>query len=108
MSGTEPGLSYESEQALLNKLQRMLGTVPVGTKDLLRVLTHPDVIDITWEYVRAKQIEDQSEKDHAASIADWNALRDAADSFPEICPYCAQKWKFCIDYDDHISKLVEG
>jgi hypothetical protein len=47
----------ETEMALLNKLKRMMGYVPIGTKDLLSVLTHPDVIDLTEEYVRAKRLE---------------------------------------------------
>lgn len=50
--------TQETEQALLIKLNRMLGYVPIGTKDLLHVLTHPDVIDLTEEYVRAKRLEE--------------------------------------------------
>lgn len=107
MSGTDLGLSHESEKALLNKLNRVLGSVPVGTKDLLRVLTHPDMIDFTWEYIKAKQTEDERDKTLASTMADWNALRDAVDEFPELCPFCFQKWKHCLDFDDHISRMVE-
>lgn len=45
----------EAEAALLSKLQRVLGRVPIGTRDFLHVLTHPDVIEYTEEYVRAKK-----------------------------------------------------
>jgi hypothetical protein len=51
-------MKEETEQALLIKLKRVLGYVPIGTKDLLHVLTHPDVIDLTDEYVRAQRLEE--------------------------------------------------
>lgn len=46
---------HETENALLNKLHRVLGAVPIGTRGFLNVLTHPDVIDYTEEYVRYKR-----------------------------------------------------
>jgi hypothetical protein len=48
----------ETEQSLMIKLERVLGYTPIGTKDLLHVLTHPDIIDLTEEYVRAKRLEE--------------------------------------------------
>lgn len=72
MSGKALGPTQETEQALIIKLKRMIGHVPLGTKDLLHVLTHPDVIDLTEEYVRAKRLEEVSDGSHdpAGRVAD--------------------------------------
>lgn len=47
----------ENEKALMKQLERMLGHVPVGTLDLVRVLAHPDVIDLT-----RKVLDDKDER----------------------------------------------
>lgn len=41
------------EEQLIKQLQRMLGYVPIGTRDLLHVLTHPDAIELTSEYIES-------------------------------------------------------
>ena len=41
-----------TEAALLDRVQRVVGYVPVGTSDLLRVLTHPDVLPLTKRHIR--------------------------------------------------------
>lgn len=44
-----------TEQEVLKKVERIIGYVPVGMLDLLRVLVHPDVIDLTEKYVSEKK-----------------------------------------------------
>lgn len=49
--------SYESYEdiitkELLERMDKMLGYVPVGTVDLLHILTHPDVIELTKDYIK--------------------------------------------------------
>lgn len=46
----QPGQSDEM-WALIVRLKRVLGEVPVMTGDFLKVLTHPDVIEYTKTYV---------------------------------------------------------
>lgn len=47
----------DQEKALLHKLERVVGYVPIGTKDLLKVLTHPDVIRFTKQYIFQREQE---------------------------------------------------
>lgn len=39
------------------------------------------------------------------TMNDWNKARDFSENFPETCPICHQKWRHCVDYDDHITKV---
>jgi hypothetical protein len=55
----EPTCAY---LALVQKIERVVGHVPVGTKDLLNVLTHPDVIDLTWAFMEEKYAADSREE----------------------------------------------
>ena len=41
----------ERERAIMQQAEKMLGYSPVGMRDLLRVLAHPDVIELTREYL---------------------------------------------------------
>jgi hypothetical protein len=43
------------EDALVQRIERMIGYVPIGTRDLLHILSHPDVIDITRKYLDAEE-----------------------------------------------------
>ena len=43
------------ETALIERIQRVVGYVPVGTKDLLHILTHPDVVSYTQNYITGKK-----------------------------------------------------
>lgn len=47
----------ESEAQLLGKLEKVIGYVPIGTKDLLQVLAHPDVIDLTQVYLDVRRLD---------------------------------------------------
>lgn len=40
-----------AEAALIARLERVVGYVPVGTGDLLHVLSHPDVLPFTDAYL---------------------------------------------------------
>lgn len=42
----------ESERAILLQVKKMLGYEPIGMGDLLKVLTHPDLIRQTLCYVK--------------------------------------------------------
>ena len=44
----------DTEKELIERMKKMLGYVPIGTTDLLHVLTHPDLIDLTRRYVEEK------------------------------------------------------
>lgn len=41
----------DEEKALIQRIELLLGYVPVGTLDLLHILTHPDAIEVTQQYV---------------------------------------------------------
>lgn len=41
----------DDKAALIAQIERMLGYVPIGTNDLLNILTHPDVIRLSLNYV---------------------------------------------------------
>lgn len=41
----------ENEKVIMQRAEKMLGYSPVGMLDLLHVLAHPDVIDLTWQYL---------------------------------------------------------
>jgi len=43
------------EQEMMKKIKRMVGYEPVGMLDLLRLLTHPDLINMTKMYVELKE-----------------------------------------------------
>lgn len=43
----------DARKAVLQKVCRMLGYDPVGMGDLLAILAHPDVIDLTRKYLDA-------------------------------------------------------
>lgn len=40
---------------LIKRLERVIGYVPVGTYDLLRVLAHPDVVEYSLDYFTTSQ-----------------------------------------------------
>lgn len=40
-----------AESDLLKRLEKVVGYVPVGTSDLLHILTHPDVLQFTTRYI---------------------------------------------------------
>ncbi len=42
------------EARILFQMERMLGYVPIGTRDLLACLAHPDMIALTREYLDSK------------------------------------------------------
>jgi len=41
----------DTGKAILKKVKKMLGYDPVGMSDLLHILTHPDVINLTKAYI---------------------------------------------------------
>lgn len=46
------------EQIICRKIERMTGKpVEIGTLDLLKILTHPDVIDLTIRMIKEKEME---------------------------------------------------
>lgn len=51
MSGDEG--RQQSQDAVIERMRRMLGYVPVGTRDLLNVLAHPDCIAATRAFLDA-------------------------------------------------------
>lgn len=40
-----------AKQRVIDQMNKMLGYVPVGTSDLLAILTHPDMLGLTHEFV---------------------------------------------------------
>jgi hypothetical protein len=40
----------DEERAVIDRYRAMTGTVPVGLRDMLHVLAHPDVIVLTRAY----------------------------------------------------------
>lgn len=44
-------LTTYAEEALIKRVSQVVGYVPVGLKDLLHVLKHPDVIELTRSYI---------------------------------------------------------
>lgn len=46
--------SADKEREIIQKMEKMCGTVPVGTLDLLHILSHPDVIMLTQAYLNEK------------------------------------------------------
>ena len=42
----------EAQRMIYIQIEKMLGYVPMGTRDLLSILTHPDVIAYTEELLR--------------------------------------------------------
>ena len=45
----------KEEIELIGKISRVVGYIPVGTIDLLRILTHPDIIESTIAYFATKE-----------------------------------------------------
>lgn len=43
------------EQEIMRKVKKMLGYEPVGMLDLLHILSHPDVISLTKQYIQEKE-----------------------------------------------------
>lgn len=43
-----------SERQIMQKIAQIVGYVPVGTLDLLHLLVHPEVVNLTAEYVNAR------------------------------------------------------
>lgn len=46
----------DEEQALLQKYKRLIGYIPIGLRDTLQVLAHPDVIDLTRAFLDSKEM----------------------------------------------------
>lgn len=44
-----------TEEALIERIQRIVGYVPVGTRDLLHILSHPDIISYSERYLGARR-----------------------------------------------------
>lgn len=42
----------KAENELFKQLQRIVGYIPGGSKDMLHCLLHPDVIELTEDYIR--------------------------------------------------------
>ena len=40
-----------SEMAVVKRMEKIIGYVPIGTRDLMHVLTHPDLIDLTKAWI---------------------------------------------------------
>lgn len=45
---------FAEEDAVIRQMQRVVGYVPLGVRDLLRCLTHPDVWPLMSAYGEAK------------------------------------------------------
>ena len=79
------------EDVVVGKYERMTGVVPVGFRDMLHILTHPDMLEPLLEYAQAKVKQD---------------LEDASDraTVYEPCPYCGS-YRICDcgsrDYRDY-------
>lgn len=41
-----------AEAQVILQMNRMLGYIPIGTKDLLRILVHPDVLPLMESYLQ--------------------------------------------------------
>lgn len=46
----------EVEKEIMRKVKRMVGYDPVGMSDLLHILVHPDVVEDTKRYIRARRV----------------------------------------------------
>jgi hypothetical protein len=44
----------DPESLLIKQIEKMLGYVPSGTRDLLHILAHPDVLKLTQSYLKSK------------------------------------------------------
>lgn len=44
------------ENEVIRQMRRMLGYVPLGTRDMLRCLTHPDIWPLMRAYGEAKAV----------------------------------------------------
>ena len=52
----EERISATAESYLIGRIVRVLGdSPPPGYRDMLHVLTHPDVIELTKEYIAARE-----------------------------------------------------
>jgi hypothetical protein len=63
MADTTAPIEGTIEWALLRRVERVVGYLPVGTCDLLRILAHPDVLPLTRDYL--------SELDSTALLDIW-------------------------------------
>lgn len=45
-------IATPTEQAIISKVEHIVGYVPIGTLDLLHILVHPDVIALTGAYIK--------------------------------------------------------
>lgn len=43
------------ELALINKVRQLVGYVPDGMDDLLHILSHPEVRELTFDYLAAAE-----------------------------------------------------
>lgn len=41
------------------------------------------------------------------SMETWAASMEFVQNFPEVCPVCKEKWKFCEDYNNHIEAVED-
>ena len=49
--GSKDVVIAQTEDRIVEQYQKMLGYVPIGTRDLLHILVHPDMIELTKIYV---------------------------------------------------------
>lgn len=73
-------MSEDEKEALIQQMGRVVGYVPLGTRDLLNVLIHPDLIEFTKRYIESK--DDASRC--LAFDAPWNCAREAEARYENI------------------------
>jgi hypothetical protein len=70
----------EEKEALIERMQEIIGYVPVGTRDLLNVLIHPDLIEFTKAYVKSRDEASRCQKYKEP----WSCAKEAEARYENI------------------------
>lgn len=62
-AGTPDWFVQEAERDVISRVNRAVGYVPIGFKDILHILSSPDVIEYTNEYVSCVMERNRLEKE---------------------------------------------
>ena len=63
----------DEKEAVIKKVHRIIGHMPIGTRDLLNVLAHPDVIELTKAFLERMDTASACQKYKAP----WSCVKEA-------------------------------
>lgn len=70
----------DEKEELISTIQELVGYLPLNTRDVLNILVHPEIIDVTKSFVKAMDKAGRCQK----YIAPWSCAKEAEARYENI------------------------